>query len=43
MSEVPGHLIQPNECELGYVSDPNGVQAERTSTLELLEEGVYDR
>lgn len=41
MSEV--HLIQPNECELGYVSEPNGVQVECTSMLELLGEGVYDR
>lgn len=43
MSEVPVHLTQPNECELGYVSELDGVQVGRTSMLELLEKGIYDR
>lgn len=35
-------MIQANECELGDLKEPEGVEVEDTPLLELLEEGEHE-
>lgn len=43
MPEGPVHLTQPKKCEAAYLNEPNGVEADDRSLVELLEEGGYER